>query len=110
MEAASEASGFNSTLGEADGDALGYDAPGPDVENWVLCGDGKWYKRRIVAGTAAMVMTSSTHPGSIKRAERIEAAIHAAIMKAVSEGVQVGSPELTIIINAARNAAMEDIS
>lgn len=102
MEAASEASGEGTAF-----DTLPSDAS-PD--DYILCEDGKWYRRRIAAGTTAIVMTSSTHPGSIKRAERIEAAIHAAIMKAVSEGVQVGSPELTVIINAARDAAMEDIS
>lgn len=96
-EAASEASGVCDTLPS--------DA---NPDDYVLCEDGKYYKRRVVSGIAAMVMTSSTHPGSLRRAERIEAAIHSAIMKAVSEGVQVGSPELTAVIDAARNAAMEE--
>ena len=98
---------------EASGeDTIGYESlpENADPEDFVLCGDGKWYRRRVVSGVAAMVGTASLHPGSLRRAERIEAAIHAAIMKAVSEGVQVGSPELTAVIDAARDAAMEDIS
>lgn len=83
---------------------------GHDPDNYVLCGDDKWYRKRIAAAVTHIVGTSSPHPGSIKRAQRIEDAIHAAVMKAVSEGVQVGSPELTAVVDAARNAAMEDIS
>jgi hypothetical protein len=91
-------------------ESKGYEWPeDQDVpEGYVRCDDGLIYKHRIVGGVVGIVMTSSTHPGSLKRAERIEAAIHSAIMKAVSEGVQVGSPELTAVIDAARNAAMEE--
>lgn len=116
MITASEASGSSTALGEASGEGTAaeyfgpFDAPpeGSDPEDYVLCGDEKWYRKRIVSGTVAIVGTSSMHPGSIRRAERIEAAIHAAIMKAVSEGILQGTPELTAIIDAARDAAMNE--
>lgn len=108
-ESATEGSSEGEVGGEYFGpfDSIPNDA---DPEDYVLCGDDKWYKKRIVAAVTHIVGTSSPHPGSIKRAERIENAIHTAVMKAISEGVQVGSPELTAVVNAARDAAMEDIS
>lgn len=94
----------------SDDDTKGYDWPEDKEvpEDWVRCGDGLIYRRRIVAGVTAIVGTASPHPGSLRRAERIEAAIHSAIMRAVSEGVLVGSPELTTVIDAARDAAMNE--
>jgi hypothetical protein len=89
-------------------DMLPHDPAKGVPPGYLLGDDGKLYRRRIVSGVAAIALASSMAPGASRRAERVEAAMAAAINKAVSEGIAPGTPELTAIIMAARNAALNE--
>jgi hypothetical protein len=75
---------------------------------YIRGGDGKLYRKRIVAGAATIALAGGVGPSAAERAARVEAAMAAAIMKAVSEGISVEAPEMAEIIVAARDKAMQE--
>lgn len=90
-------------------DMIEHDPAAPIPAGYMLCEDGKLYRKRIVSGVQTIALAGGLGgPLAHKRAERAEAAMAAAINKAVSEGVPIGSPALTAIIIAARDAALNE--
>lgn len=73
---------------------------------YMLCEDGKVYRKRIVSGVQTIALAGGL--GRQDRSERAEAAMGAAVNKAVGEGIAPGTPEMLERILAARDEVLKE--